>query len=117
MGGRCQELSTIVATGMKPVGVCGLLSIGATMLVDFHGLFRRYSQDVSRFPLCHSGDPSLYGIGNVADPFTTNIRADALNRDSNSGEPYHIERPDLRTAEQPAAHSVLRARGRATVKP
>jgi RNA polymerase sigma-70 factor (ECF subfamily) len=29
------------------------------MLVDFHSLFERHSQDVFRFTLCLSGDPSL----------------------------------------------------------
>ena len=29
------------------------------MLVDFHSLFERYSQDVYRFALYLSGDPSL----------------------------------------------------------
>src|SRR4051794_37482090 len=32
---------------------------GRMMLVDFHSLFERYSQDVFRFTLYMSGDPSL----------------------------------------------------------
>jgi RNA polymerase sigma-70 factor (ECF subfamily) len=44
---------------MKLSGVCGLLSLEAAMLVDFHGLFGRYSQDVYRFSLYLSADPSL----------------------------------------------------------